>query len=604
MKKVYSFLLSFSLVLLCASQVAANKEGTILLTASLTGSQEAPNKVTTKAKGLVTIILEQDRSLTINGVFDSLSGPVTACHFHTGKFGEAGGAVLSLLPYVKGNRIYGKIAAPTKTLLSQLLKDSIYINVHTSANSGGEIRGQVYTQADYHFWALMGGAFEVPATTSTGLGLVSLVLSLSQTKLEYKIVVNGLTGAITGAHLHRGSSIETGPVVHTLTANGSVITGTINNISAGFTDSLFNGNIYVNVHTAANGNGEIRGQVYYVSGPFGFDALIDGTNQVPSNASTAKGLAVAWATESLDSLQYAVIYTGIAPSAAHFHAGPATTNTGGVVSALNPYSRAPTSAYLGKVALTNDFMGKILKDSIYVNLHSTAFGSGEIRGQMATSLHEGVVADMCGKQEVPAVTTAGIGAGYVSTERLKGLGYLGIVTNGLSGNATSAHIHNSPKGVAGGVYLGIGSTTNNSYAGAFTHSRTSGADSVANGFMYFNVHTALNGTGEIRGQLGKTLTTECLPTAIFELNGEKLLAKIYPNPATDVLNLVFGSNQSFDAQVVISDVIGRSVSVKNLKVVDGENQLPISVSNLSNGLYFVQLKNNGKIVFSEKIVKE
>jgi CHRD domain/Secretion system C-terminal sorting domain len=602
MKKVYSFLLSFSLILLFNFQAAANKDGTILLTAQLTGSQEAPTKVTTKAKGLVTIILEQDRTLTINGVFDSLSGAVTNCHFHTGKFGEAGGVTINLISYVKGNRIYGKLT-PTKTFLSQLMKDSIYINVHTAANSGGEIRGQVYQQSDYHFWALMGGAFEVPATTSTGLGLSSFVLSLSQSKMEYKIVVTGLTGAITSAHIHKGSSLESGPVVQTLAINGNVLSGTLTNITAGFTDSLFQGLLYVNVHTAANPNGEIRGQIYYVSGVFGFDALLDGASEVPAVTTSAKGLAVAWATETLDSLQYAVIYTGITPSAAHFHGGTAT-QTGSVIYPLVAYNRAPTAAYLGKVALTNDFLGKMLKDSIYVNIHSTANPNGEIRGQISTSLHEGTVADMCGKQEVPVVTTAAIGAGFVSTERAKSIGYLSVVTNGLSGNATAAHIHNSPKGVAGGVYLNMGTTTNNSYSGAFINSRASAVDSITNGLMYFNVHTSLNGNGEVRGQLGKALTPDCLPTGIFELNGEKLLAKVYPNPAQDALNLVFASNQSFDAQVVISDLIGRSVSVNNIKVVEGENQLPLSVSNLSNGLYFIQLKNNGKIVFSEKIVKE
>ncbi len=606
MKKVYSLLLSFSFILLFASQAAANKDGTILLTARLTTGQEVPAVTNSRAKGLVTIVLEQDKSLTINGVFDSLSGPVTACHFHKAIQGVAGGVVLNLLPYVKGNRIYGKIANPGKAFLIQLMSDSLYVNVHTTLNSGGEIRGQVFTQTDYHFWTILSGAFEVPGVLTQALGLASVVVSRSLTRLEYKIVVNGLSGAITGAHFHKGSPTVAGPVAYSLTSSGNVLTGSLA-VTAGFIDSIALGLVYVNIHTAANPGGEIRGQLGWTDGPISYDALMDGANENPAVTTNAKGLAIAWSNEALDSLQYAVLYTGLTATNAHFHTGPKGVN-GGVLIALTPYSIpgiASTNAYVAKIPWSNDNLNKLLKDSIYANIHTAANAGGEIRGQMSTSIFEGTVADLCGKQEVPAVTSNGTGAGYVATDRLKAIGYVELVASGLSGNAQSAHIHfPGAKGVIGGVYFNLGATTNNAYSGAFLHPRTTIVDSISNGFAYLNVHTTANAGGEIRGQLGKALTPDCLPTGLFELNGEKLSAKVFPNPTTDALSLIFESNQSFDAQIVISDLIGRSVSVKYFKVQDGENQLPISVSNLANGLYFIQLKNNGKVIFSEKIVKE
>ena len=122
--------------------------------------------------------------------------------------------------------------------------------------------------------------------------------------------------------------------------------------------------------------------------------------------------------------------------------------------------------------------------------------------------------------------------------------------------------------------------------------------------MYFNVHTAANPGGEIRGQIGKALTPDCLPTAIYELNGEQLEVKTYPNPVLETVSLQFESNQKMDAQVVLSDLTGRNVLTKNTTVENGVNQLNVNMNTLSHGIYFLQLKNNGKILFAQKVVKQ
>ena len=177
MKKLYSFIIASFLVFSAFTNLLANKDGSILLTARLSSANEVP-ALATKGKGLVTIVLEEDKSMTINGVFDSLSGPVTGCHFHKAAFGVNGAVVLNLLSYVKGNRIYGKIPAATaKPLIADMMADNIYFNVHTTANSGGEIRGQVSLQTDFHFWTIMSGFSEVPVVNTNALGLASVVVS-------------------------------------------------------------------------------------------------------------------------------------------------------------------------------------------------------------------------------------------------------------------------------------------------------------------------------------------------------------------------------------------------------------------------------------------
>jgi hypothetical protein len=560
--------------------------------------------VNTKAKGLVTIVLEEDRSMmTINGVFDSLSGTVTGCHFHKGVTGVKGDVVLSLNTYVKGNRIYAQIANPSKTLIAQMMSDSIYFNVHTAANTGGEIRGQVFLRTDFHLWTLMSGFNEVPVVNTAALGLASVVVSRSLAKVEYKVVATGLSGAITGAHFHYGAADKTGPVAFTLTVVGNVMTGTFDLPDTKFIDSLDAGRVYVNVHTGTNTSGEIRGQLGFFDGAIGFDGLIDGAQEVPAVTTNAKGLMVGWTNYALDTLQYAVIYGGLNASSAHFHSG-AAGSTGDVITALTPYNRAPSAAYVNRIALSNDNLNKFLKGEVYVNIHTGANLGGEIRGQVSTTIHEGLVADLCGKQENPATTSAASGVGMLSIDRNKLIGFYSVVTNGLSGNATGAHIHKGAKGANGTVYVGFVASASNAYNGAFIFPTLTAADSAINGLMYFNVHTTANGSGEIRGQIGKSLTPDCLPTGIYELNGEQLSVKLFPNPVSDKITLQFDSNEQMTAQVVISDLIGRSVMTQKMKVANGDNQLEIDTNSLSHGIYFLQLMHNGKILFAEKVVKQ
>ena len=121
--------------------------------------------------------------------------------------------------------------------------------------------------------ATLNGANEKPnPVTTTGAG--TAIFTLDGNNLSYTInLTSALTGPAAAAHIHVGSSTVAGPVVKGFTINavatGIVATGTIDltlpvsaTVSGDSLKVLFNnGNAYVNVHTAANPGGEIRGQV-------------------------------------------------------------------------------------------------------------------------------------------------------------------------------------------------------------------------------------------------------------------------------------------------------------------------------------------------------
>lgn len=599
MKKHYKML--FVLFVLSTQLLTAQRNGRMLFTARLTGAREVP-AVNTIAKGLVTVVVIGNE-VTVNAVFDSLSGPVTNCHFHKAVAGSNGGTFTNFLSNVRGNRLYIKTTL-TNAQISDMIEDSVYLNVHTALNAGGEIRGQLVQQTDYLFDAFASSAQEVPVNASPASAVGSFVMSAVSGKIDYKVVANGLTGPITSAHLHYGRFGVNGGVAFPLVISGNTLVGSITPSTNGFLDSMFNGLIYLNIHTAANGGGEIRGQVFYEGDGIGFDGIIEGAQEVPAVTTNAKGAMYANIRSTLDTLDYGIQINGLTPTMAHFHNGAAGTN-GGVIVGLTPVGAAFPNLYSGKIAVTPAILAAIIRDSFYANFHTAANPGGEIRGQVLSVLRTSLVSNLCGGQETPAVTTNASGAGFMSLSRDRLDVTLDAVTNGLSSNATGAHVHRGERGVAGPVVVNLTSRiVGNATSGAYTLGAVPAfADSVARGLTYFNFHNTANPNGEVRGQAAADLIQECLANATFELNGEKFAVKIAPNPVSSLLNISFNSNEELATQIVITDLAGRQIATQKAQILRGSNNIDVNVSNWNNGIYFIQMRQANRLLFTEKVVK-
>jgi hypothetical protein len=113
-----------------------------------------------------------------------------------------------------------------------------------------------------NFQAALTGDQEVPPTGSTGSGTAAVTLDRASNELAWRITYNGLSGPATAAHFHGPASpgSNAGVEVNLGDDLASPITG-----STILTDTqeqqLQAGQWYVNVHTAAHPDGEIRGQV-------------------------------------------------------------------------------------------------------------------------------------------------------------------------------------------------------------------------------------------------------------------------------------------------------------------------------------------------------
>ena len=113
----------------------------------MTGAQEVP-AVTTTAGGNITATYSQfTKILTYKIQWGGLSGNAIAAHIHgTGAAGVVAGVYQSFsgFPAVAAGSYSGSVLIDGVKLTElQLLAGEYYINIHTAANTGGEIRGQL-----------------------------------------------------------------------------------------------------------------------------------------------------------------------------------------------------------------------------------------------------------------------------------------------------------------------------------------------------------------------------------------------------------------------------------------------------------------------------
>jgi hypothetical protein len=110
--------------------------------------------------------------------------------------------------------------------------------------------------------ATLSSATEVPANTSAGKGTADIDYDAATKKLSWKVTYSGLTGPATMAHFHGPAEAGKNAAVAIAIPNAtsSPVEGSATLTDAQAAD-LLAGKYYVNVHTAANPGGEIRGQV-------------------------------------------------------------------------------------------------------------------------------------------------------------------------------------------------------------------------------------------------------------------------------------------------------------------------------------------------------
>ena len=555
------------------------------LEATLNGDNE-PDPVTTQATGQATIDLTST-AITVTLRTDGVVGAILA-HIHVGAPGENGPVIFPLfesttdgpLPAVLSKQLTAAdlLAAPPFGVttfgdaLNAILSGNAYVNVHTTANPNGEIRGQIGV-VELH--TQLQGDNETPPVLTAAGGRVAVGLLPSAIIVNLPAVANAAL-----AHIHVGPPGISGPVIFALynSATDGPLTRLIKRVTAAdlqpataaginsFADAvnaIRSGNAYVNVHTPANPNGAVRGQL----GATELHAALSGENIPTPVTTTASGRASVGLTAS--TIVVTLNTQGLSNAIlAHIHVGPVGLD-GPVILPLydssidgplaSPFTKAVTSADLvpapgAGIVTFDDALQAIRAGNTYVNIHTAANPGGAIRGQVgATELHS----ILNGENEVTPVSTTA--SGRASIGIASAAITVTLTTQDLT-NATLANIYGGGIGADGAVIFRLfDSATDGSLPSPFTKTLTStdflpipgisdfsaARSAVQGGFTFINVHTASHPDGEIRGPIGLTElhatlrgeneTSPVTTTASGRADVSVMSRVLRPDPTSDTL---------------------------------------------------------------------
>lgn len=334
----------------------------------LSSQQEVPEN-TSNATGSYTLQYDKNSNQLAYTINYTGTTP-TSMHFHKGEVGVAGGVEAEVVgPYTSGMKGTLKLTDAQEV---DLLAGNLYLNVHSANFAAGELRGQAVTEDKVVMSNVkLSGIQEVPSNNSAAKGTFNGVYDKTTKKLTYSMALNGLTSS--AIHLHKAAAGVNGDVVMEV----SGMKGTTAAFTAAQEADLLAGNMYLNVHSAAQPGGEIRGQVV-ADQKVVFSSSLSGQNEVGPVSTSAKGTFYGVYDKSTKKLSYNIAYTGIVPTAMHFHKGAVGVNGGVEAEVAGPYASGMT----GSVVLNATQEADLLKGLWYLNVHSTAHAGGEIRGQL------------------------------------------------------------------------------------------------------------------------------------------------------------------------------------------------------------------------------
>lgn len=238
--------------------------------------------------------------------------------------------------------------------------------------------------------SIINQAQEIPAPTgvadSAG-GFAHVQYDDVTKELSWNIAWQDLTGGATGMHFHAPAASGANAGVAVNIGNISGLTSPSvgsTTVTDGFAADLLAGQSYINIHTDANGSGEIRGQVSPSN--INLSAVLDTAQEIPAPTGVpagAGGSALIAYDAASNLLGWNIAWENLSGPAVgmHFH-GPATVGeTAGVQVNIGDISGL-TSPSIGSTVISDELESQLLAGEWYLNIHTAANRSGEIRGQV------------------------------------------------------------------------------------------------------------------------------------------------------------------------------------------------------------------------------
>lgn len=363
----------------------SKKPNTTPLDVTLDGTQQVPQPVQTPTTGSAELALVQETGeLSGSVTVYNPNSTITAAHIHQSIAGTYSNPLIPLKQSNSNTEVWN---VPDDTILSgdevdSLLTGGMYINVHSTDHAAGEIRGQITSDSTEVIRVKLLGSHEVPAVNSAGDGIAYVTVNKDTADFTAVVHVNNLIA--TAAHIHQAFAGSNGSSAITLNQNtsDSFMWEAESTLSEDQLSALLSGEMYINVHTAANPDGEIRGQIAPASIKV-IQTRLDGNQEVPDPVTT-NGDGTGYIT--LDTVTGDIIATlrvdNLSDTITNAHIHQAAAGENGSIAVPLTADSADSGLWETNTTLTSAQQQALLHGEMYFNVHSSTFTQGELRGQI------------------------------------------------------------------------------------------------------------------------------------------------------------------------------------------------------------------------------
>ena len=262
----------------CALVISAHAQ-LVEFRATINAAQEVPTSSAAATGAAIMIYDVAANTFDLIIRISDFPNPLAASHLHEGAVGANGAVATNLggeAVYTRsGNTLTATFRGVTHggTKLT-LLQNGAYLNFHSGAFPGGEVRGQLIAQPKRLVASINvaqeRAAFPAATITSDAFGAAVISYDPGTNRVNLRVSLYNYQNTLTASHVHEGGPGVSGPVATGLGAGtvagyvreGNAITGTFLNLAyAGDPVKLLTGGAYLNFHSNVYGSGEIRGQV-------------------------------------------------------------------------------------------------------------------------------------------------------------------------------------------------------------------------------------------------------------------------------------------------------------------------------------------------------
>jgi hypothetical protein len=239
---------------------------------TLSGEQEFP--VTGSAGSAAGTISVDAVTGEVAGSINVDGFTATAAHIHDAFAGINGDILIGLEANDSDPNLFevpdGAIL--TSEQVDRLLAGGLYINAHSDAFPGGEVRAQLLPSNITLIFTDLTGAEEVPPVATDGSARAATTVDTDASVVTINVNTVELPTA-NAAHIHAAPPGEVGDVIVPLeqdATTSSLWFATAVEVTAEQLAAFEANDWYVNVHTPENPDGEVRGQIIAAAGPEAF----------------------------------------------------------------------------------------------------------------------------------------------------------------------------------------------------------------------------------------------------------------------------------------------------------------------------------------------